>query len=262
MLGNAWYAHSQSLRKEISLMSGYRLILHDEKAYPDAMSFRPERFLRPDGSLNPDVQDPMLVAFGFGRRLVPSTNHMSTSFSLKNWTAFVLVGTWLWTEHLLPLHRSWPRSTSNPRLMRMENHFWRRQGWLLACCRKLYLYDIQESGRTNKPYLAILFLSSARSRQGPIKSRNWSPSHSIHQENTNSLKVPDINTMLQTLSGSLTFISSQFKKMEQFSYTRSRRRKKRYSYEVFNSSPRGTEQSVVAVFLRHSQTHYSVDGTY
>ena len=45
-----------------------RLILHDEKAYPDPMSFRPERFLKSDGSINPEVQDPSVACYGFGRR--------------------------------------------------------------------------------------------------------------------------------------------------------------------------------------------------
>ena len=42
--------------------------MHDDKEYPDPMSFEPERFLNPDGSLNLDVQDPDIAAFGYGRR--------------------------------------------------------------------------------------------------------------------------------------------------------------------------------------------------
>lgn len=48
----------------------HRHILYDEKAYPEPTSFRPERFLGPDGNINPDIQDPMLASFGFGRRYV------------------------------------------------------------------------------------------------------------------------------------------------------------------------------------------------
>ncbi|KAF7309358.1 Cytochrome P450 [Mycena indigotica] len=44
--------------------------LHDEKAYPDPECFRPERFLRA-GQLDPEVRDPELAAFGFGRRACP-----------------------------------------------------------------------------------------------------------------------------------------------------------------------------------------------
>ncbi|ETW76399.1 cytochrome P450 monooxygenase 15 [Heterobasidion irregulare TC 32-1] len=46
-----------------------RSILHDPAVYPDPDTFRPERFLAPDGSL---VEDPNLIsAFGFGRRICP-----------------------------------------------------------------------------------------------------------------------------------------------------------------------------------------------
>lgn len=48
-----------------------RAILHDEKAYPDASTFNPDRFLRADGTLNPDIRDPAVAAFGFGRRICP-----------------------------------------------------------------------------------------------------------------------------------------------------------------------------------------------
>jgi len=54
-----------SRKRELILL--YRAILHDEKEYPDAFAFKPERWLKPDGSLNPSVRDPT-VAFGFGRR--------------------------------------------------------------------------------------------------------------------------------------------------------------------------------------------------
>jgi hypothetical protein len=44
-----------------------RSILHDPKEYPDPEVFRPERFLNPNGTLNPSVRDPVVTAFGFGR---------------------------------------------------------------------------------------------------------------------------------------------------------------------------------------------------
>jgi hypothetical protein len=47
-----------------------RSLLHDEKTYPDPMAFRPERFLNNDGTLNEDMQDPDVAAFGYGRRCV------------------------------------------------------------------------------------------------------------------------------------------------------------------------------------------------
>lgn len=46
-----------------------RAILHDPKAYCDPHKFIPERFLTRDGKrLDPDVQDPSVAVFGFGRR--------------------------------------------------------------------------------------------------------------------------------------------------------------------------------------------------
>ena len=45
-----------------------RQILHDEEMYPDPMSFKPERFLLSDGTINPEVRDPDVAAFGFTRR--------------------------------------------------------------------------------------------------------------------------------------------------------------------------------------------------
>ncbi|KAF7977304.1 hypothetical protein HWV62_4283 [Athelia sp. TMB] len=45
-------------------------LLHDEKTYPNPLAFNPERFLK-DGQLDPNVQDPDVVAFGYGRRSCP-----------------------------------------------------------------------------------------------------------------------------------------------------------------------------------------------
>jgi cytochrome P450 len=39
---------------------------HDEKKYPSPDEFKPERFLREDGSLTSDT---MSLAFGWGRRI-------------------------------------------------------------------------------------------------------------------------------------------------------------------------------------------------
>ena len=42
-------------------------MLHNEDDYPDPAVFKPERFLK-DGKLDPDIRDPSMIAFGFGRR--------------------------------------------------------------------------------------------------------------------------------------------------------------------------------------------------
>jgi len=39
---------------------------HDENVYPDPFTFKPERFLNVDGSLNDDNR---ILAYGFGRRI-------------------------------------------------------------------------------------------------------------------------------------------------------------------------------------------------
>ena len=44
-------------------------MFYDEKVYPEPERFNPDRFMK-DGKLDPDVFDPRLGAFGFGRRYV------------------------------------------------------------------------------------------------------------------------------------------------------------------------------------------------
>jgi hypothetical protein len=41
----------------------------DEEVYPDAESFKPERFIN-NGDLNRAIRDPRDIVFGFGRRYV------------------------------------------------------------------------------------------------------------------------------------------------------------------------------------------------
>ena len=46
-----------------------RAVLHNPVTYPEPDSFRPERFINPDGSLR---DDPVVTsAFGFGKRICP-----------------------------------------------------------------------------------------------------------------------------------------------------------------------------------------------
>lgn len=49
------------------------MILHDPAVFPEPHEFRPERFLIKDGQLNPDVLDPTIACFGFGRRSVEAS---------------------------------------------------------------------------------------------------------------------------------------------------------------------------------------------
>jgi cytochrome P450 len=45
--------------------------LHNAEDYPEPETFKPERYLTPEGKLDPTVRDPRSVAFGFGRRICP-----------------------------------------------------------------------------------------------------------------------------------------------------------------------------------------------
>ncbi|KAF9446025.1 cytochrome P450 [Macrolepiota fuliginosa MF-IS2] len=57
--------------KNTLVIGNARAILHDEKTYPQPEKFLPERFLTKEGNINPDIQDPSVAAFGFGRRECP-----------------------------------------------------------------------------------------------------------------------------------------------------------------------------------------------
>jgi len=48
-------------------------MLHNEDDYPDPFAFKPERFIK-DGQLDPNIRDPTMIAFGFGRRICPGSH--------------------------------------------------------------------------------------------------------------------------------------------------------------------------------------------
>jgi len=51
-----------------------RSVMYDETVFPNPHLFQPERFLKPDGSLNEHIEvDPIDWVFGFGRRCVSDT---------------------------------------------------------------------------------------------------------------------------------------------------------------------------------------------
>ena len=52
-----------------STVSFCRAILHDPTVFPEPDSFKPERFINPDGSLRDDPV--MSTVFGFGKRICP-----------------------------------------------------------------------------------------------------------------------------------------------------------------------------------------------
>ena len=63
-----------------------RAVLHNPATYPEPDSFRPERFINPDGSLH---DDPVVTsAFGFGKRICPGRH-------LADATIFIVVASLL-----------------------------------------------------------------------------------------------------------------------------------------------------------------------
>jgi cytochrome P450 len=51
--------------------TGSRSILHHPDDYPEPNQFKPERYLTPEGTLDPSVRDPRTACYGFGRRVCP-----------------------------------------------------------------------------------------------------------------------------------------------------------------------------------------------
>ncbi|KAI5890488.1 cytochrome P450 [Schizophyllum commune H4-8] len=63
--------HGYTISRGSILIPNVWAITHDEVMYPDPYLFRPERFLTPEGKLDPTVRDPSSLVFGFGRRICP-----------------------------------------------------------------------------------------------------------------------------------------------------------------------------------------------
>jgi cytochrome P450 len=71
-----------------------RSILHNPNDYPEPGRFNPERYLAPDGSLDPSVRDPRTACFGFGRRICPGRYFADNSL-------FLTISTLLATIHIV-----------------------------------------------------------------------------------------------------------------------------------------------------------------
>jgi hypothetical protein len=82
----------------------------DEELYPDAGSFKPERFMK-DGALNKEIRDPRNIVFGFGRRRVffrYTISSLKTDFFSSSPTLeYVQAATWLSASSGCQLQRSW-----------------------------------------------------------------------------------------------------------------------------------------------------------
>lgn len=80
--------------KGTTVVANVWAMLQDPQDYPNPETFTPERFIK-DGDINPDVLDPMRLAFGFGRRVCPGRH-------LSNGSLFMTVACALHTFNISP----------------------------------------------------------------------------------------------------------------------------------------------------------------
>ncbi|EKM77775.1 hypothetical protein AGABI1DRAFT_121852 [Agaricus bisporus var. burnettii JB137-S8] len=73
--------HGYFIPKGTIVIGSIWSILHDPEAYEDPLRFMPERFMK-HGKLDPNVRDPSVAAFGFGRRICPGMNMSDISLFL------------------------------------------------------------------------------------------------------------------------------------------------------------------------------------
>ena len=81
MVGNIWYVTLlDPYRSKLTFFVINRSMLRDESVYPDASTFKPERFMEVDPEKQ-KLMDPRNYVFGFGRRRVPRILSQLYSFS-------------------------------------------------------------------------------------------------------------------------------------------------------------------------------------
>lgn len=70
-------------------------MLHNPEDYPDPDQFKPERFIK-NGQLDPNVRNPLTIAFGFGRRICAGRH-------LSNGSLFLAIASILHTFNISPI---------------------------------------------------------------------------------------------------------------------------------------------------------------
>jgi len=70
VVASIWYIVHVSETRHIVIVSSRRTLSRDERVYPDAEAFRPERFHNLDRA-TAEYMDPRNYVFGFGRRICP-----------------------------------------------------------------------------------------------------------------------------------------------------------------------------------------------
>ena len=67
VIGASWYVFRRRVKTSFHTKVVYRSILHDPEVFEAPEEFKPERYLK-NGQIDPGVRDPVVAAFGYGRR--------------------------------------------------------------------------------------------------------------------------------------------------------------------------------------------------
>ncbi|TFK28463.1 cytochrome P450 [Coprinopsis marcescibilis] len=75
--------------KGIAIIPNAWAMLHNEKDYPEPLTYKPSRFIK-DGAIDEDVLDPRKMAFGFGRRICAGAHIANAALLMSAATVMLL----------------------------------------------------------------------------------------------------------------------------------------------------------------------------